>query len=201
MRRWTPADDEQLLSLRQARKSYAEMAGALDRTLTAVSKRVQDLGLAKCQFDRDARRHKLVNSYQVRGVQAEVRWARARLRLGEHGWPPDLNPKEISILESLRTRGPQSRRNLSLSIGEPLTRPAKKRLMTHGGCSAVARLLARSLVTRCFLNSGRKRVIIYALTRLAEEARGTFPSVESFSLPISARRGDSSTPYRLEKAS
>lgn len=204
LRRWTEAEDARLAEMRRAGRTAIAIAAALDRTVTAVGKRAIALGLSTPTYDLQARWRSLAKPRVVTRSGCEVRWARARLALGEHGWPPDLNPKEIAILESLLARGPQTRLVLSRSVGEPASRHRHKRLMTHGGRSAMARLLARGLVARCFLNDGRKRTTIYALTRSAEQRRGTFPSVESFNAPIAARGRGAAVPAacsRLEKAS
>lgn len=195
LRRWTAEDDRRLVELRQAGATSAAIAEELGRSASAVNKRAEALDLTKPGYDKDARRRQLVMPRQVSASGCEVRWARVRLRLGEHGWPPDLNPKEVAILNSLTTRGPQTRPVLSASIGEPVSRPLYKRLMTHGGRSAVARLLARGLVARLFLTNGRKRTTVYTLTRSAMEQRGTFQSVASFNKPIASTSSDTQETY------
>lgn len=186
VRRWTADDNARLIEMRAKGFTAPQIAIAMGRTLCSIRTRAQTLKLTKPGYDAAARRRMLIGPHQLGGLGPEVRWARARLALGEHGWQPDLNPKEVAILQSLASRGPQTRRNLATTLGEPLTRNPKKLLMTHGGVSAMARLMARGLVARCFISHLRKRVYIYALTSGALESRGKYKSVESYNLPLAS---------------
>lgn len=201
---WTREEDQRLIDLCQRKLTNREIAAALGRSIPSIGKRKQALGLTVALYNPEARRRQLITLHQASNpIGSEVRWARERLALGEHGWPPDLNPKEIAILNSLQANGPQNRRTLAKSIGEPMTR--RRVLSTHGGTSAMSRLLARGLVTRCRLRNGRKCIVIYTLTAFALANKGKHQSVESFNAPI-ARRGRQSAdhvvePRSLEKAS
>lgn len=187
-RPWTTKEHARFLELHRAGVTAAAIGKELDRTEAAIAKRVQDSGLSVPLYDLDARLRELRAPQPIRDNFIEARWAKARLALGEHGWPPDLNPKEIKILDSLERNGPQTRRVLATSIGEPADRNHEKLLMTHGGRSSMARLLARGLVAKLNMNNGRRKQIrVYVLTRGAEAARGKFQTVESFNRPIVAR--------------
>jgi len=187
-RRWSADEDRRLIALKRAAKSLPAIADELGRTLSAVSKRAELLGLTALHYDPEQRRRELVATRRPPRQTCEIRWAKARMAMGEHGWPPDLNPKELAILDSLWRNGPQSRRNLATSIGEPKTRNPHKLLMTHGGRSSMARLLARGLVACLPMQDGRSRVFVYTLTAVAMQSRGTFGSVTAFNAPIAAMR-------------
>lgn len=188
IRRWTEAEDRRLMQLLQAGKKHAEIVVQMGRSYSAIAKRAQEVGMARRLFSPAARRQSLITIISPRPLGSEARWARERIALGEHGWPPDMNPKEVRILESLRKCGPQSRRALALSIGEPATRDPRKFLMTHGGCSAMARVMARGLVARMRINRDRKVVYVYTLTTAAMKQFGTFGSVRAFNARAAGTR-------------
>jgi hypothetical protein len=186
---WTAQDDATLRDMVQRKIPNPQMAAKLNRTPAAVNKRKEFLGLTVQLYDPAVRRNTLLKAHECgRSLSVEIRWARRRIALGEHGWHPDLNPKEIAILTSLLNHGPQSRENLSLSIGEPPTRPLRKRLMTHGGRSAMARLMARGLVARLRMSRSREYLYIYTLTAMALKLRGTFQSVNEFNHGLLRRK-------------
>ncbi len=188
-RRWTPEEDRELLRLHRERTPYAQIGKALDRSICAVAKRIADHGLATPQrSDRDKRRRKLRALHEPSNSGCEQRWARERLALGEHGWPPDLNPKEVKILNLIAERGPMTRRKLSEAVGEPRSDNVRYQLRTHGGRSAVARLLARRLLVRVMVQGeGRRRASVYAIPLDAQQQRGTWQSVADFNTPIASR--------------
>lgn len=188
LRPWTADEDQAIRQMKQEGRSQKEIAVALGRTVSAAAKRIQFLGLAKPLFDPIAHRAKLTRLHQPGSNPGpETRWARARIRMGEHGWPPDLNPKEIAILNALQ-RGPQTRKAISLSIGERVDLDERKRLRTHGGISAMARLLARGIVARLRLQNGRQCTHVYTLTAAAIENRGRYQGVQEFNQQQAERR-------------
>jgi len=204
--RWSAEDDARFAELRKRGKGHKEISIEINRSEFACAKRSQALGLSRPHFDPVAVRKRNLQQHVLGHMGPETRWARERIALGEHGWPPDLNPKEIAILNSLLTRGAQERKILALSIGEPPTRNPKKFLMTHGGISAMARIMTRGLVTRLRLDvgrgekkRGRRMIYIYALTATALAARGTYQSVNDFNHLIAAKRpGESKREKRKE---
>lgn len=180
VRRWTAELDSKLAELVLTKRTYVQIAALIDRTPTAVGKRVQTLGLCAYRLDREKRRVEARLLQRPDRGGARSRWAKERIALGEHGWPPDLNPKEVLILETLRVRGPMSRRNLSLAIGESPRLSKKHTLRTHSGMSVMTRVQARSLVARLTLQQRRKRVIIFTLTANALVSHGTHETVTEF---------------------
>ena len=186
-RRWTSDEDRLLKGLHREKKSYRQISTRLDRSTSAIGKRLQDLGLTH-RYDPAQRRRKLAAIHEPGPSSVETRWARVRLKLGEHGWPPDLNPKEIKILNGIAERGPMTRRQLAELTDEPRAHDVRYQLRGHGGRSAIARLLARRLLVRVIIQGeSRHRAAVYAMPLDAQARRGTFPTVAEFNEPIASR--------------
>jgi hypothetical protein len=75
----------------------------------------------------------------------EIRWRNARAKLAPHGWPEDLRPREVQILDLLWQRGPQTRRQMCVALGLPW-KGSRRSLKAHGGGSYLGALMRRGLV-------------------------------------------------------
>lgn len=105
---------------------------------------------------------------------AEVRAAAFRRYAAASGWPADLAPREVHILEALAARGPMTRPQIAEAIGLPWIGSRKSLASNTPGGSYLASLARRGLVAR--------------LGRLARgEGRGK--SMDVYSLTLTAERG------------
>lgn len=77
---------------------------------------------------------------------AEVRAAAFRRFASESGWPPDLRPRHVHILDALESRGPMTRAEIAMAIGLEW-RGSRRSLKSNGvGGSYLSQLMARGLV-------------------------------------------------------
>jgi hypothetical protein len=69
-----------------------------------------------------------------------------RLRAQQAGWPGDLRPRAVQILDALADRGPLTRRELAKAIGVPWNGTSASLRSRDPGGSYLAYLIARGLV-------------------------------------------------------
>lgn len=108
------------------------------------------------------------------GSLAEVRAKAFRDRAKAAGWPEDLRPRAVRILNSLWDNGPQTRRELARSIGLPWRGSRKSLKSRDPEGSYLANLAARGLVVRI---------------ERAAKGKGKGRSCHVYSLPLWIQRG------------
>jgi hypothetical protein len=103
---------------------------------------------------------------------AEVRVLAFRKFAVLSGWPGDLTPRQVLILEALDARGPLTRPEIAEAIGMPWKGSRKSLVGNVPGGSYLAHLIRRGLVTnlgRIVRQSGQGRSIhLYTLAIIAE---------------------------------
>lgn len=156
-RRRTPAERERLeAQIRRwhaRERSDAEIAAKIGAAREWVSEVRRRMGLpAHGQSARFRRRVAANTRRQCRaaGVRslAEIRLASFRRRAREAGWPEDLRPRAVQILEVLYQRGPMTRRQIAEAIGMPWKGSRKSLASNDPQGSYLAHLQARGLVVR-----------------------------------------------------
>lgn len=102
--------------------------------------------------------------------QAFQRFARAR------GWPDDLAPRCVQMLDAMYEQGPMTRRQLAAAIGMPW-KGSRKSLVGNGpGGSYLATLMRRGLVV------AQKRAV-------KQPGKGKGKSVNLYLIPLHVKRG------------
>jgi hypothetical protein len=109
---------------------------------------------------------------------AEVRGLAFRDYARRHGWPEDLRPRAVQILEVLARCGPMTRPQIAEAIGMPWRGTRSSLKSNDAAGSYLAELQRRGLVDR----SGRivkgqgvgKSISLYALTTEAEDQKDEF---------------------------
>lgn len=98
---------------------------------------------------------------------ADIRAQAFRRFAKESGWPADLRPRAVMILNALWERGPQTRRQLADAIGMPWKGSRKSLVSGDPEGSYLAHLMARGLVVnlgRCIAQGGKGgNVSLYSL--------------------------------------
>lgn len=174
------AEFETFLKLKHAAGwSNAEIAHAWSCGRHAVGRHRCRLGLPTNALS--AHRRQRVTTKTRAQVQragckslADIRAKVFRKRALAAGWPEDLRPRAVQILNVLWERGPMTRRELAEAIGLPW-RGARSSLKSNdSGGSHLAELQRRGLAVR--------------LGRIVR-GRGRGNSVNMYSLPVGIQRG------------
>lgn len=112
---------------------------------------------------RDAARRGVQKQLKTLGLSSptQLRTRAFRLYAAENGWPEDLRPREVQILNALATHGPMTRAQISARIGmrSRLSSPANGRLPLYltgngPGGSYTASLLHRGFI--CYVHRSQK---------------------------------------------
>jgi len=146
-----PAFRSELARLNALGWTDPEIAAELGCERHTVAKWRRWAGLPHRRFDDHMRRRvaeKTAEQCRKAGVEslADVRVLAFRRRAVAAGWPADLRPREVQILEALMARGPMTRREIAGAIGLPW-HGSRRSLKCRGGRgSYVANLLAVGLV-------------------------------------------------------
>lgn len=106
---------------------------------------------------------------------AEVRSLSFKLRAIVAGWPADLRPREVQIVEALSARGPMTRREIADAIGMPWKGSRKSLTGSVPGGTYLAHLVSLGLV----VSLGRVGTV---------RGRGRGYSVQVYSLALSTER-------------
>lgn len=133
-------------------------AGLCDREIAArLRKRLDQVKHIRRRFglprrpDRDARRRSIENQRRTCGVKnsGELRAWSFRKYAREQGWPEDLRPREVQVLNVLADGVPRTKRELAAAIGMRADHDrAAKVLCGNGpGGSYTATLMRRGLAT------------------------------------------------------
>ena len=178
----TTADDGFLASLRTLHAeglTDPEIADRLRCERHTVSRHRRSLGLAS---NRSASRYRARVAEKTRaqcraaGVAslAEVRVLAFREYATSSGWPEDLRPREVQILEALDASGPMTRPEIAKAIGLPWIGSRKSLASNTPGGSYLAGLMRRGLVAclgRVVRGEGRGgSVNLYSLSITAERS-------------------------------
>jgi transposase-like protein len=98
---------------------------------------------------------------------AHVRLAAFKKFARKHGWPEDLRPRAVMMLNAMWQRGPMTRRELADAIGMPWKGSRKSLVSNDPEGSYLAHLMKRGLVVslgRCKQNGGQgKNTHVYTL--------------------------------------
>ncbi len=128
-----------------------------------------------CRSCQENVRSKTAEQCRQAGVSnlAEVRVLAFRKFAGSHGWPEDLRPRAVQMLELLFACGPMSRRQMAAGLGMPWKGSRKSLVSNDPEGSYLAHLQARGLVMRSHgrVMRGQTRgssCWLYMLTPLAE---------------------------------
>ncbi len=105
---------------------------------------------------------------------AQLRAKTFRERAREAGWPEDLRPRAVQILNALWDNGPMSRREIADAIGMPWKGSRKSLVSNDPEGSYLAHLMARGLV----VSLGRVR-----------KGKGKGHSTQLYTLPLWIERG------------
>jgi hypothetical protein len=140
----------------------------------------KELGLpSNAQGDRTRRklRDALYRQLARVGVRTPGEWRvkifRDRARAA--GWPEDLRPRAVQILNALWDRGPMTRREIAEAIGMPWKGSRKSMTSNDTEGSYLAHLIARGLVI-VFIRAGKVT------------GKGKGRSVNIYSLPLDVQR-------------
>jgi hypothetical protein len=164
--------------------SDAEVAKEIGCERHAVSDARKRLGLPAQTYSEHRRemvRRKTREQCRAAGVRnlAEVRVLAWRRRAAVSGWPADLQPRAIQILDALSARGPMTRREVAAAIGMTW-RGSRNSLKSRGqGGTHLAQLMARGLV-----------VSFPRLVKMTGQGKGR--SCNLYSLALATERGMSS---------
>lgn len=161
--------------------SDAEIAAAVGGERHAVGEHRRRLGLphnAYSEHRRERVRRKTQEQLEREGLSSlgELRVRVFRQRAKRAGWPEDLRPRAVQILNALWERGPMTRRELADAIGMPWRGSRKSLVSNDPEGSYLAHLTARGLVV---VLKRAKQVI----------GRGSGRSQDVYSLPLSIQRG------------
>lgn len=153
--------------------SDAEIAAEWGCERHCVGRIRRDLGLPLNRWSERQRRRvgeKTREQCRAAGVQslAEIRSLAFARYAAAHGWPADLRPRAVQILEALRVRGPMTRREIADAIGMPWKGSRKSLVSNDKAGSYLAYLIRRGLVVqlgRVARGKGRGgSVNLYSLT-------------------------------------
>ena len=146
-----PAFQAELSRLNALGWADPEVAAALGCERHTVSRWRGILGLPARTFSERNRRNvagKTAEQCRAAGVGslAEVRVLVFRRRAVESGWPADLRPRAVAILDALAARGPMTRREIADAVGMPW-KGSRASLCSNDpeGCY-LGHLMARGLV-------------------------------------------------------
>lgn len=159
---WSPEEVERVRGALAEGGTDAAVAARLGLTREQVTHVRNRLGLPRDEGAvRAARRRAVRTQFARLGVRSggELRALGYRRYAAENGWPEDLPPRAVQILNVLAERGPQTKRELAAAIGmatgqtgcngSPMFLKASARSATmHGHASYTALLAARGLVLR-----------------------------------------------------
>lgn len=157
-----PLDEEHLDAFIRAKNaigwSDTEIATAYCRRRPhtdrhVISTRRRDMGLPFQGFSERQRRQtarRTAAQCQAAGVRnlAEIRARAYRCFARRHGWPEDLRPRAVQILDVLWARGPMTRPEIAAAIGLPWLGSRKSLCSNDPGGSYLAHLVRRGLVVR-----------------------------------------------------
>lgn len=158
--------------LHQRQYSDAEIAAAVKRDRRWISELRARLGLPPNGHSERFRRRVAKNTRRqcrAAGVKslAEVRVLAFRRFAREHGWPEDLRPRAVQILDVLWQRGPMTRRQICEAIGMRWKGSRASLSSNDPEGSYLAHLVARGLVVqlgRCVKDRGRgKSTNLYSI--------------------------------------
>jgi len=158
--------------------SDSEIARAkrVDRhAVTALRKRLNLPPNALSQHRRDQVRQKTKEQLKKAGLPtlAALRADAFRRRARQAGWPEDLRPRAVQILNLIWERGPQTRKQIAAAIGLPWRGSRNSLLSNDPEGTYLANLMARGLV----ISLGRIAV-----------GKGTGHSCCVYSLPLTIER-------------
>jgi hypothetical protein len=109
----------------------------VDRHTVSFSRR--RLGLAvnaqmKCPLCRERTRQNTKRQCREAGVSslAQIRALAFRAYARRHGWPEDLRPRQVQILDALATNGPMTKIQIAQAIGMPWENRPSRDILT--GC-------------------------------------------------------------------
>lgn len=99
-------------------------------------------------FQRNCTREKTLEQIKAAGVKslADVRCLAFRDFARRRGWPEDLRPRAVQILNTLWARGPMTRRELADAIGMPWKGSRKSLVSNDPGGTYLTHLMRRGLV-------------------------------------------------------
>lgn len=158
-----------------ADQPIAKVLGVSRKTATMHRKR---LGLPSRAYG-DLHRKKVADAARKQLNEAglasmgELRVQVWHKRAIEAGWPPDLSPREVQILESLSGNGPMTRQEIVDAIGMKWL-GSRKSLRSRGRGSDLANLMAKGLV--------------FSLGKIAT-GKGKGRSRQVYSLSLDCERG------------
>lgn len=153
--------------------------GGMDRH--TISDRRRRLGLPdQARSDRQRRKIGLKARVQCRraGVRnlAEIRVLAYRRFAKGHGWPEDLRPRAVQILDALWQLGPMARPEIAAAIGMPWKGSRKSLVSNDPEGTYLAHLIKRGLVVA--LKRARKVT-----------GRGRGHSMDVYAIPLHVERG------------
>lgn len=152
----TPQAEQRLRDLHAQGWTDSEIARDLDVERHSIHAWRKQLGLACNKHSERARRRVAANTAeQVRAAGlkslAEVRSRARRSWARQCGWPEDLRPRAVQILNLLAAHGPMTRRQIADAAGMPWKGTRKSLVSMDPEGSYLAHLVARGLV----VNLGR----------------------------------------------
>jgi len=163
----------------------AEIGRKLDTDRHFVTEQRAAMGLACNALSEWRRRQvgaKTREQCEAAGVKslAEVRVQAFRAFARRRGWPEDLRPRAVQILDVLYEQGPMTRRKIAEEIGMPWKGSRKSLLSNDPEGSYLAHLIARGFV-----------VVVKRANRVTGQGRGK--STDVYSIPPTIKRGDPHT--------
>ena len=134
-------------------RAWCERPGSESINRRSLGDRRQKLGLSHNAYSQHRRlkvaartREQLdrkgLASLAMERVEAYKRFAR------QHGWPDDLRPRAVQILDLLYEQGPQTRYQIARAIGMPWKGSRKSLVSNDPEGSYLAHLMKRGLVVR-----------------------------------------------------
>lgn len=152
----TPQAEQRLRDLHAQGWTDSEIANDLDVERHSIHAWRRELGLCSNQRSEHARRRvaaKTAEQVRKAGVKnlAELRSRAFRSWARQCGWPEDLRPRAVQILNLLAAHGPMTRRQIADAAGMPWKGPRKSLVSNDPEGSYLAHLVARGLV----VNLGR----------------------------------------------
>lgn len=151
-----------------------------------------------CQTCLERVRAETKRQCQEAGVASlgQVRVLAFRRFAADHGWPEDLRPRAVQILEALFAYGPMTRPQIAAAIGMPWKGSRKSLVSNDPEGSYLAHLQARGLVVR---SAGRlvrgttkgQSIHLYQLTHEAEVIKHEWRAQEATIADPSERKKSS----------
>lgn len=162
-------------------REIADELGNTERHRVGVIRRRLGWSTNKCsaRFRRQVA-EKTRQQLEAAGLEslAEVRTVAFRDYAARNGWPGDLRPRAVQMLNAMYDHGPQTRRQLCDRVGMPWKGSRKSLVSNDPEGSYLAHLQARGLVRRL------GRVV---------KGRGRGSATNLYAVPITIKRGDPQT--------